>query len=317
MLSEAVLASYTPERGTKPGVPSITVTGVSPCAYATYLNYFKLDLEERSPVEFMRMEDGHYQEMKSLNQLRRAGFQISFTGANQMVVHVGEAGVTGRPDGIITVGGVNYLLEIKSMSLDRFTLFKRRGLDAFPNFRCQAQLYMSSRELKSKISGCYFYVVHKDSGRVYDLFEPARPNYIEPIVTVTDRIILEGLVPEKVWNDILCPSCRHKIYCWGEGVTDLSGVKVAELPEVVEMWKEGKLLRDSGEEMMENAKAVLVGHLGDGDVLYLEGLKLLRTKRETSKIPLEKFVRVFGTDRLPEVLEVKETSYVRITEVVE
>ena len=62
MLSEAVLASYEKPESDGIHLGQLTVTGISPCPYGTYINYKKLDSSPPDSLGTLRMKNGHYQE---------------------------------------------------------------------------------------------------------------------------------------------------------------------------------------------------------------------------------------------------------------
>lgn len=314
MLAEAVLAGY----GSKPRrkvTVGLTVTGLSPCEYETYINYKKLDLSKYGALELMRMEDGHSQEAECLRCIWKAGFKTWYTLSNQLTVMVGKADILGHPDGLIGVGGRVDLLEIKAMSLDRFTHFTQKGLDRFPRIRTQVQGYMESGKLEDQgVSGTWVYAKHKDSCRPHDVYEEKNPDFIRPIIEVADAIILEGYVPGKVKSDY-CAGCYHSTFCWGEILLDLSRIKETSLPEAVRKWKEGKWHRAYGSIMNEEARAVFEEELGEDDLLLVEDLRVKKIHASRTEIDIEKFVELFGAHRLPEVMVERPYEQVRISEV--
>jgi len=73
ILSEAVIA--TPALSDH--APGFSVTGISPCPRATYINYHNLNPRDDSEGGNLLMEDGRYQEMQVLDQLKRTGFSLA------------------------------------------------------------------------------------------------------------------------------------------------------------------------------------------------------------------------------------------------
>ena len=229
MLSQVVLASY--EKPESDGIHKgrLTVTGISPCPYGTYINFHHLDSEVPSPVESLRMKNGHWQEMEVLEDLRHAGFNLRYTGTNQLTVHVGKVPVTGRPDGLIMVDNREDILSIKAMSLERYTTFKQRGLDAEPLMRCQEQLYLASREFRDIIVGTWIYVKHKDTCRPYDVFVEKDLGYSGPIIEATEEIILGNMEVKRPESCPIPGGCRHRVFCRKEDLLDTSGIRIEEV----------------------------------------------------------------------------------------
>lgn len=315
ILSQAVLVAYQKPEDDGYHRGQLTITGVSPCAYATFLNYHKVDKRENRPEDILRMKNGHWQEEEAIYDLTKAGFKLQYTGRNQLKVHVGRAKVGGRPDGLIDVGMKTHLLEVKAMDTMRSNLFKNSGLDTFPNYKCQIQLYMASDELKGIVNSCQFYVKHKDSCHPYDAYFEAEPNYIKPIIEAVDAIILDGEEVRKPTEPTsLCRGCRHANFCWKSEIIDTSKVSYKELDAVAQMWRDGKAYKAYGEELISVARNTLEAELGDSNLLVASDLKVQRIESNRSSISIPKFVEVYGADSLSKVLSVTKVSQLRITD---
>jgi len=316
MLSQAVIAAYGKSEQDGYHKGQLTVTGISPCSYATYLNYRHLDDEDFDALSRLRMKNGKWQELEVLEDLRRAGFLISNTGMHQLTVHVGKAPVNGRPDGLITVDGRQDMLEIKSMSLDMYTKLKQKGIDAFPSYKCQAQLYLASEELKG-LTGCWFYVKHKDSCRPYDIFLERDEVYVTPIIEAVDEIVLGKIEVDRPEKPIeMCSNCRHRLYCWKTELLDTSGIKTLTKPECVQLWLEGQFHLDMGKQLNEEARVLLKEYLGDNDVLFIEDqailLEVKRIIQHRSGISEVKFIERYGAAALADVMEEKIVEQMRV-----
>ena len=311
MLAEAVLASYKPVPQSKR--PGLSVTSISKCPYATYLAYWKLAPRERTAQEMLLMDDGWYQEAKILDNLRRAGYKMRFVGkGNQLNLHVGRNRTPGHPDGLVLVDAREDLLEIKAMNLNRYTQFRQSGLELFGGYEIQIQAYMDSDELRElEINNCRFYVTHKDTTRPYDLEFKYNPDFIKPIIEVTDKIVLEGFVPRKEETK-LCVGCYSSWYCWETELVDFSNIEMVELPETAEKWRKGKAFKDLGTEMVEEARKELVRAMGTKEVMYCEGLKVSRIESDRWSISVEKFVEQFGAAALDDVGVEKHVTQVRV-----
>lgn len=314
MLREAVLAAHAQPEDDGFHRGQLSITGISPCPYGTYINYHKLDPHPASPAEILNMKNGNWQEEEMVADLKKAGFRLRYTGKDQMVVHVGRARVGGRPDGLIEVFEPREdVLSCKAVNTRRNSTLNKKGLDGEPFIRCQEQMYLASDELKDRY-GCWVYYKHKDSNYPGDLFEERNDEYSKPIVEVTDAIILEGYVPER--PDV-CPimgGCRHKTYCMKQDLLNLSGVAVADLPEVVRQWKEGKFYKDYGKMLQDEARETLIKELGSREILFVESLSVQRIVQNRTSISKEKFVEHFGSDKLPLVLVTQAVEQIRIND---
>lgn len=307
-LAQAVLASYEKPESDGYHIGQLTVTGISPCAYGTYLNYKKLDTQKSSATSQLNMLDGKWQEMEVVEELRHAGFFMRNTGADQLVLHVGKAAIAGRPDGVITVKGREDGLSIKAMNMRRYAAFSTQGLAAEPFIKCQEQLYLAAevREWRTPIYGTWIYAKHKDSGRPFDLFEEKDETYSRPIIQATDEIILGGFEPKPL-KTILCEGCRHNSFCWGARGTDtidMTKIKTADMPEVVEKWKKGKFYKDYGDILVEEAREKLIGAMTpDEDLLFVEDLKVSKVTFDKETFSKTKFGELFGFDKLALVMD--------------
>jgi len=316
LLAQAVLASY--ERPESDGVHwgQLTVTGISPCPYATYLNYHRLDEQKFDPASILRMKNGRWQEAEVIEDLRHAGFKLSYTGAYQMTVHVGKVPITGRPDGLIVVDSREDVLSVKARDLRGYTAFKYKGIKAEPMTECQEQMYLASEEFRNKMAGTWVYVKHKDSCGTYDFFIEKDLNYSKPIIESVEEIVI-GRVEVK--RPDTCPllSCRHRIYCFKEELLDISGIKTITKPELVQMWMMGQFHLHTGNQLNEEARALLKGYLGDGDVLYVEDQTILieakRIVQHRTEFDRSAFVDKYGAAALTSVLKENIVEQMRVT----
>jgi CRISPR/Cas system-associated exonuclease Cas4 (RecB family) len=316
MLSQAVLAAYTKPESDNIHVGQLTVTGISPCPYATYLNYHKLDVEVRDAASILRMKNGKWQELECLEDLRKAGFKMRYTGDNQVTVHVGKSRIAGRPDGLIWVDNREDVLSIKARSLDSFTGVRQKGISAEPLTECQEQMYLASEELQGR-AGCWVYYKHKDSCRPYDLFLEKNPNYSKPILEAVDEIVLGQVEVRRPDSPIpLCAKCRHRQFCWKSEILNTGGIRALSEPDLVDLWLQASFHLDLGKQYNEEARIKIKELLGSDDVLLLEGsqasLEARRIIQHRSKISENKFVEKFGAAALLGVIEETEVEQMRI-----
>lgn len=317
MLAQAVIAAYEKPVGNGIHRGQLTATGISPCSYATYLNYHHLDDEQFDAAARLRMKNGKWQEMEVLEDLRKAGFSLRFTGSNQMTVHIGKVPITGRPDGLIIVDNREDVLSIKARSLNAYTDLKQKGLAAEPYTECQEQLYLASKELRDKMVGTWLYVKHKDSCRPYDIFIEKNLSYSKPIIEAVEEIILGKA---EVVRPDTCPipgRCKHTLHCWKTELLDTGGIKTLTKPEVVQMWLEGQFHLDIGKQLNEEARILLREYLGDNDVLFIEDqailLEVKKIIQHRSSISTDKFVEKYGAASLTDVMEEKIVEQMRVT----
>jgi hypothetical protein len=317
LISQAVVAAY--EKPVSDGIHmgQLTVTGISPCPYGTYINFHKLDPQVTTGQDRIRMKNGHYQEAECIDEIRYAGFKLRFTDKEQITVHVGKSSIDGRPDGLILMDGREDILSIKAVSIDRYTAVRQRGLEAEPLVRCQEQMYLASKELGDR-KGTWIYFKHKDSCRPYDIFEPQDLSYSKPIIEALDAIVLGGDEIHRPAEPIpLCVKCRHRAtICWTDTVLlDTSGMKTASLKEVTEKWKEGKFYSTLGKSYMEEARVRIIQELGQDTRLLLDDLQVTQIIAHRTDFDTKKFVEKYGAASLVDVQTTKEIPQVRIRQV--
>ena len=263
------------------------------------------------------MKNGKWQELEVIEDLTLAGFKLSHVGTNQLKVHMTKVPITGRPDGIITERGKEHLLEIKAFNYNSYAKIKAEGLEAFPGYKAQVNLYLMSRELKDRVAGCHFYVKHKDSCIPFSLYEPRDEAFINPIIEAIEEVVVGGAEISRPETPIkYCSMCRKANFCWGTEVLNTEKVLNRSLEDLSNMWLEGKRLSSLGEMQMEDSKAGLIGHISeDEDLLITDSLKVARIRSKRTNISTSKFIEKYGAPSLMEVMEEKESSYFRITEV--
>lgn len=316
ILAEAVIASPAPSDH----APGFSVTGISPCPRATYINYHDLNpRDEISDRTNLLLEDGRFQELSVLEQLSRAGFPLSYVGKEQLEVYVGEAKVPGHPDGFITVPGYNMgMLEIKAMNTTRFNRFRYKELE--PRIKCQTQLYMSCLDF---VDFTWVYAKSRESCLPTDKIEEKDVSYAKPIVEATDEIILGGWIPDPEFTDY-CVTCRHAMFCWGGPVLDNTDAPtVLEDSVLVEKWLAGKVQRDLGKYEYDDARTLLIEMLPeDQNSAVIEAtiqdllvaIELKRIKTERYNFSKSKFIKEFGAANLHRVMDRVETESIRTRE---
>lgn len=306
MLAEAVIAGADKLKRKPSG--RISPSMVSPCPMKTYKNWKRVR-EPAEGIELLRMNDGHYQEQEMIDDLIRAGFEIT---DRQVTVHIGP--MVGHIDGKVLVDNKRHLIDCKAMSLHRYTAFKQRGFEAEPGIKVQMQLYLASDELRKEgIDTGFVYAKHKDTCRPYDLFFGWDPGFTHKIEGQIYSL-LKGAIPTPE-RCSLCPACRDRLECWGAEVVDFSGVHTASLPKLVEQWKLGTNYRRYGKELVDEARIAFEEELGDKPVVFIDDLKVLRVIQARGGISKSKFVEEYGTAALAKVWEEIKVPQMKITEV--
>lgn len=317
ILSNAVLD--TAISSTKGG--KFTVTSISPCSYATYLNY--QEIKERKPLvgrNALVVNDGWNQERDMIAQLKNAGFELLNTGKeNQLEVILGKLKITGHCDGLIKVPKYGTcLLEMKAMNRRRFSRFCDIGLE--PSILTQVQLYLLGLD-HSGVERAFVYAKNKETCEPFDrIVEPASTWALD-ILGETEEIILGNWIPSKVMSDI-CPDCRRNLDCWDAPVIDTSDLPIFITDkDRVDAYIKAKVLKEANEVLMDLIKEELSKSVQQGRTLFAEGtestLRIQGISSVRNSFSKEKFIAEFGANKLHLVMEEKPSEFVRITRVKE
>lgn len=318
MLSEILFAGVKTEREERGDrVSGLTCSGLYPCPFRLYLAHLgKVWREKLEPRDILNMEDGWDQEAQTKKRLfEKAGIRVRDVQAS---VSIGRSGMGGHIDGTITLNGKRHLWEHKAMNEDRFRLFNQWGLRFFPNFKAQINAYMLGMELDS----CIIMAKYKDGNDYCDHVESLDGDFILPIIEWADRIKIDGWVPEPEE----CKYCAHcGIGCFGP-ILDFSWLKTVSAPEMANKWREGDKLAKVGNMLKDEARTFFVGKkdregnvlaegiIGDKNVLYSEGLKIMRVIQHRTEISRQAILEEFGADALLRVMGEKDVETFRIGE---
>lgn len=158
---------------------------------------------------------GDLTEIVVVGLIKAVGIIVDSVGHDQATVDID--GIVGHPDGIVTISGNSYLLEVKSMSSFSFKDFEQGILDE--GYRYQINAYMSALSLSKAI----VIALNKDAGVLSemivsrdDLIVADIKNRIKTLKAVTKDTLPErpyqpddkGRLP---WN---CLFCSHHQTCW-------------------------------------------------------------------------------------------------------
>ncbi len=317
MLSELISAATPIERKDRPGRdPGISMSGLFPCAYRMYKDHIgEVWNEKLEAQQVLNMEDGLYQENQAVDRLRRADIKIYF---RKKLVTVGMSKIQGEPDGKFQLRDIEYLWEFKAMNWNRFSEFTRWGLRTFPNYKAQVQGYLLGTELDR---AC-IQAKHKDSNNYHDIIEQLDKDFILPIIKWCDRIKLDEWIPEPVQ----CKYCAYcGVDCFGKAL-DLSWMESVDELEMAQKWIKGKLFKDGGEAMIEEARDFFIGVrdkygnwiqrglIGDRDQLSASGLEIKKIVQHRLDIDKGKLIEEFGVEGLMKVSKESTIDQYRIRE---
>lgn len=299
---------------------------ISRCPMSIYIDFHGLDPQQRLG-NFLVLEDGHRQEEAMLGRLRRAGFSIQHTGEDQLTVFIGKAKIPGHPDGFISSSNLApSMLELKGMNNRRFRFFEEEGLEA--GIEAQVQSYLSPRPLG--VETCWVYATRKETADPSCRFVERDAEYSREVIGNLDEVVLGDWKPEPVMS-FYCEVCKHKEYCWGGSpIVDFSKVcREEEAQELVEQWIIGKMRKNSGEVLYEEARNRLGKLLRSGEDQWIadafigeEGkggravqVKVARQSKMERRFDSNKFVEHFGASNLPLVMRERESEIITTREV--
>ena len=285
------------------------ISSISTCPRETYYNYRKFQMsnsgEIASDMDYdlqlqLLLDDGHYQEAEIVDLLTRAGYNLDYVGEKQAEVTIGRAGIKGHPDGFILGGpGINSskppMLEIKARNYQAFKKFQDQGLDAFPRYRAQTQLYMHGDNLPYPVEETHVIFKHKESVKLADVIEKKNSDFALPLIEQVDSIIVDGYEPQPVENP-LCDGCRFSNLCWGTPTVDFSELTYQELTDASEKWIQGKAYQELGKAMEDDARAEFLsamqgkeGEEGKKELLT-SSLRVRRTEFKQKRFDSKKFI---------------------------
>jgi len=322
MLAKAVKATPVSDNH----APGFSATGILPCSYGTYLNYWNLNPRDKKAASLL-MEDGRDQEEAIIKQLVRAGFKLRYTGKDQLELLIGKAKVPGHPDGLIQASTeLENMLEVKAMNSLRYRYFCEVGLE--DKIKLQVQLYMSGLHgIGIAVPGTWVYAKSRETCEPEDRYEEYDPSFSKPLLQATDEIILGKWEPKPDLST-LCTRCRHSLYCWGRHIVSfIDSADRIKLGKVIYDYMKGKAYKAEGKELYERARDQMLLQLGDSNCIVVEGEiltedgKTILTEVEVKKISSgtykfseAKFAELFGGDKLHLVMEYKPSEQVRTRE---
>jgi len=170
------------------------------------------EIDSRAKMVFAM---GDLTEIVVVGLIKAVGIIVDSVGHDQATVDID--GIVGHPDGIVTISGNSYLLEVKSMSSFSFKDFEQGVLDE--GYRYQINAYMSALSLSKAI----VIALNKDAGVLSEMLVSRD----EVIVTdIQNRIktlkaVTVDTLPERPYGPNekghlpwQCLYCGHHQTCW-------------------------------------------------------------------------------------------------------
>ncbi len=278
------------------------ISSVSPCAMKTYHNWMAFKLyhatgeAEAIPRErYLVMDDGHYQETAIVDTLRRAGYALTYVGDNQCTVKIGKAEISGHPDGFIRRpdGTDNRrMTEFKARNYSSYILFRDEGIEAFPDIKCQVQLYLASPDLPYKgITEAAVYFKHKETALPEDRIEVKDEEFSGPIIESLDSMFIGGNVPEPK-KIPMCNGCKYSDTCWEGSFIDFTGFDVKpELQASADKWIQGKSYEALGEKLLEEAIGEIKSAIGETEETYIGPIRVKQSSYPSSRFNKDLFLK--------------------------
>ena len=227
--------------------------------------------------------------------------------------------LTGHIDGIIyDHSDKPKLLEVKTMSAYEFDRWMRGRFSEFPTYATQVTLYMEATGLDQ----CLYIVKNRNSG-YEDRQIIEKPQHMTEIIghltEVTNHVIGNQLVPHEFDpQSIECRRCEYKKLCIAEP-EELTPAKEAELDKAAEDWRQGKMLVEDGQELIDVAKATFEQHTRATNQVKWQysGLAIqLVHYKESLTYPKAKLLKCFTEEQLQPASELKEAfDQLRITDI--
>ena len=297
--SEAVLEVFS---SNKPFRDYFGISSVSPCAMETYHNWMNFktyhatgEAESIPKDRLLVMDDGHYQEVGMVNILRRAGYVLTYTGKEQATVTVGEAKISGHPDGFIRKpDGTNNrrMAEFKARSYASFISFRDEGIEAFPHIKTQVQLYLASPDLPyDDVDEVMVYFKHKETSATADVIEVKDEEYSGPIIDFLDAMFVHGRVPSPV-RIPMCKGCKYSDKCWNSELLDFTGFdSKPELSYLGDKWIQGKSYEALGEKLIEEVEDEFRKVIGKTEELFAGPVKVKQSSYPSRRFNKELYLK--------------------------
>lgn len=170
------------------------------------------EIDARARMVFLM---GDLTELAVVGLCKSVGINVTATGADQKDVEID--GVKGHPDGIVTMEGNTYLLEVKSMSSFSFKDFEEGKLD--DGYRYQINAYMFALGLSKAI----VIALNKDAGVLGEMIVSRDDVIVTDIkqrikdirsATKEDLPYRPYQPNEKGWLPWNCGYCNFAFTCW-------------------------------------------------------------------------------------------------------
>lgn len=288
------------------------------CRRALYLARLGYDPLPEPDHLLRAAREGKRHECWVIEDLEAEGIEVRDRQAPVTLDH-GVFAIEGTIDGRVVVDR-RRVLEVKSMSRNRFGEWRRRGFGSFPEYAAQGSVYMEATG-----DPLYYVVKCRDDGAVDRRAVDEHPvpyAEVRARITAVEVAVRRSVVPPEECDDrdYARLVCRWRYFC-GDWVTER--VEAGELTQLAEQWRAAKALMDQAEELMEESRKAFEAYLRANGLerLVVSGLAvaLVRTVRHSVALDaLKKALKKHAPEAKDAVLAecVKETAseYVRVVE---
>lgn len=268
------------------------------------------------------LDDGNMHEDDIVARLRVGGFDILYTGDNQLYLHCVRCDgivINGHPDGVLrnvpldlrtldwadehfSWDGTYQLLEITAPNHFAFQRYYQEHLKGV-NWRkfVQTHLYLGSEELRPKMRCCVVIVKDKMTSTLYEEGLSFDQTIIDQTVEKLKRVeanVAIGRVPTMRCSDWHKESCRFRHICFGEEQEEhvlnegfLDAAQLAEavqLQEALDAYTQGKEFESASKDLTTSARDYI------GEILDQHGAVGMHIGPAKAKWTTSKFSGIDG-----------------------
>jgi len=268
-------------------------------------------------------EEGKWHEDRIVNELANENIQV-LNRQMEVTLSYQLFNLVGHIDGIAIKDhnpDTQMLLEIKSMSQFEFDRWMKQGFEGFPEYGAQLTCYMGATGLTDAL----YLVKNRSSGYIdrRELIEA--PFELVDIIDELEQIevsVAKGKLHDVQFDPqhLQCRRCEYKHLCIPEP-KELTPIEDSKLALATSEWRQGKLLVEQGQKLIDSAKDIMETHTRATNILKWQHSNLaiqLVHYRETKTYPKANLLKVFTEEQLEPASEVKEAyDQLRITDLEE
>lgn len=309
------------------------------------LSYERLGYEPKQAPDWLSSaaEEGHWHEKRIKDELLEKGFGVrealvcpicSENGLSRQGLHLeynhnNLFQLIGHTDGELLNNWKDIadplLLEIKSMSEQSFSKWKRHEFEEFPSYKSQLACYMCVGNYEN----CEYIVKNRESGqRLVSHFNINNDTWIREEfqsvlnkITEVENLALSGRLYDAKYdyNSIACRRCYQYKYICEESKKELNEVDKAVISENIQIWRANKHKLEDAKQAIEVCQSIFDEYMTANQLYKIIQDNIIMQKvtvRQTVNYPLANLLKVFSREQLKAAESIREEySYIKIMEI--